>query len=213
MQVFLQKAVKDDRNLNWRLSIVCISQESFARIAGFELLRRISHRYRFGTYIHFIKGYLSTGTHRQSLNSHERLIRLAGVSHSKEARNNKLFTFAIRFAVDFYDMIERNPDWNKGVIKIFVVFPDQDLDEQRNDLLLLIETGRLPISPNNNEVIEQTQENNIKTLINDHSVDADLTIIGWHGELLKTKDAEIFLSYDKVGNILLLNGTEEKEIK
>ena len=106
-----------------------------------------------------------------------------------------------------------HPDWSKGVIKIFVVFPEDDLDEQRNDLLSLIETGRLPISPNNIEVIEQKQENDVKALINDHSVDADLTIIGLRGDLLKTKNAEIFSGYDKIGNILFVNTTEEKEIK
>ena len=56
MQVFLQKAEKDDRELNWRPSIVCISEDSFDCFAAFDLLRWVSHRFGFGTYIHFING-------------------------------------------------------------------------------------------------------------------------------------------------------------
>ncbi len=57
MQVYLQKADKEDDD--WRPSIICISDSFFDRPAAFNLLRWISHKYGFGTYMHFIKGYLS----------------------------------------------------------------------------------------------------------------------------------------------------------
>ena len=57
MQVYLQKAEKEDDD--WRPSIICISDSFFDRPAAFNLLRWISHKYGFGTYMHFIKGYLS----------------------------------------------------------------------------------------------------------------------------------------------------------
>ena len=290
IQVFLQKAEKDDRELNWRPSIVCVSQDSFQRLAAFDLLRWISHRYGFGTYIHYINGYLSVETHRESEKALDRLIRLAGVSHSNvyidtlvspsytsaiaqiiqlpgiSGKENNMIMFeyarkepevlqsimesyalikSVNFDICVLRSTERgfaykseihiwitskdydnanlmillayillgHPDWSKGIIRIFVVFPKHNLDEHHNDLLSIIETGRLPISPNNVEVIEQTEDNNIKRMINQNSVDADLTIIGVRGEMLKTRNAEAFTGYDDIGNILFVNTTEEKEIK
>ena len=39
--------------------VVAISKDSFDRFAAFDLLRWISHRIGFGTYIHHINGYLA----------------------------------------------------------------------------------------------------------------------------------------------------------
>ncbi|MCV9387117.1 amino acid permease [Reichenbachiella ulvae] len=80
IQVFIQKAEKDDQN--WRPSVICISGDAFERPAAFELMRWISHRYGFGTYLHFIKGYFSKETYEQSRSELERLIRVADISNS-----------------------------------------------------------------------------------------------------------------------------------
>src|SRR5690606_13714612 len=53
LQVFLQKAEKE-KVVSWRPSVVCISENSFERFAAFDLLRWISQKYGFGTYIHRI---------------------------------------------------------------------------------------------------------------------------------------------------------------
>lgn len=81
LQVFLQKADKEQSG-SWRPSAVCISEHSFERLAAFDLLRWISQRYGFGTYIHKINGYLSRSTHKQSKEAQSRLIRLAEQSRS-----------------------------------------------------------------------------------------------------------------------------------
>ena len=60
LQVFLQKSSTIQES-TWRPSVVCISQHSFRRLDAFELLRWISHRYGFGTYIHHIEGYDGAG--------------------------------------------------------------------------------------------------------------------------------------------------------
>ncbi len=83
LQVFLQTARKGDTQLNWRPSIVGLSKHSLERQSAFELVRWISHHHGFGTYIHFIEGYLSRTTHQQSVELLSRLIRLAGASRGR----------------------------------------------------------------------------------------------------------------------------------
>ncbi|MCB0554581.1 MAG: amino acid permease [Phaeodactylibacter sp.] len=81
LQVFLQKAEKE-KAISWRPSAVCISEHSFDRMAAFDMLRWISQRYGFGTYIHRINGYLSKSTHQESKEAKERLIKIAEASKS-----------------------------------------------------------------------------------------------------------------------------------
>ena len=82
LQVFLQKSRNDDDEPSPRPSVVCISSVSFERIAAFELLRWISHRYGFGTYLHYIKGYLSRASNEESRDTLDKLVHLANVSAS-----------------------------------------------------------------------------------------------------------------------------------
>ncbi len=81
LQVFLQKADKEQTG-SWRPSVVCISENSFDRISAFEILRWLSQRYGFGTYIHKINGYLSRSTHQQAKLCKDRLIKMAETSRS-----------------------------------------------------------------------------------------------------------------------------------
>ncbi len=84
LQVFLQKAGTDEvpERERWRPSVVCLSRNSFERFDSYELLRWLSHKYGFGTYIHLIEGYLSAASARQSEEDLGRLIRIADISKS-----------------------------------------------------------------------------------------------------------------------------------
>ncbi|MCO6480725.1 MAG: amino acid permease [Phaeodactylibacter sp.] len=81
LQVFLQKTEKEQTG-SWRPSAVCISEHSFDRLSAFDMLRWISQRYGFGTYIHKISGYLSKATHQEAKKSKDRLIKMAEASDS-----------------------------------------------------------------------------------------------------------------------------------
>ncbi|MCB0612895.1 MAG: amino acid permease, partial [Phaeodactylibacter sp.] len=81
LQVFLQKTEKE-QTASWRPSAVCISEQSFERLAAMDMLRWISQRYGFGTYIHKISGYLSKATHQEAKKAKERLIKMAEASDS-----------------------------------------------------------------------------------------------------------------------------------
>ncbi len=80
-QVFLQKTDKE-KIRSWRPSAIAISSSSFERISAFEFLSWIAHRYGFGTYIHYIKGYLSKESNKEARSCKDQLIRYAETSES-----------------------------------------------------------------------------------------------------------------------------------
>lgn len=80
LQVFLQKAEKGEDN--WRPSVICISADFFQRPAAFQFMRWLSHRYGFGTYLHFINGYFSKESYAQSQDQIRRLLKISGASKS-----------------------------------------------------------------------------------------------------------------------------------
>lgn len=82
LQIFLQKADQDDEAQNWRPAVVCLSRRSFERFDSFDVLRWLSHRYGFGTYIHLIEDYLSRAAKETAERDRKRLIRLANISES-----------------------------------------------------------------------------------------------------------------------------------
>ncbi len=106
-----------------------------------------------------------------------------------------------------------HPQWKKAQIKIFALVPQEDINEQKSELMELIETGRLPISAHNILIIEKSEDKSSKDIINEKSKDADLTIVGFRGEAIKQLGEEMFSGYDEIGNVLYVNSTEKKEIK
>ena len=104
-----------------------------------------------------------------------------------------------------------HPEWNKGVIMIFALYPEEEMEEQRNKLLDLIRSGRLPISPENIELIPLDQKQHDKQVISEKSVDADLIIIGFRDRDLKL-GMKLFTGFEDVGNVLFVNSDKQKEI-
>jgi len=289
LQVFLQKAEKE-KSGNWRPSAVCISENSFERLAAFDLLRWISQRYGFGTYIHKISGYLSKSTNEEARSSKDRLIKMAEAAESNiyidtlispsytsaiaqtiqlpgisGTDNNLLLleyskskgdnlqdivdNFGLIKSVQFdslilgssergfglkkeihvwitsdnYDnanlmillayIISGHKDWEDGQIKIFALYPDDTCDDERIRLFKLIDDGRLPISKNNIQVIARKHDIDKRTVIAEKSQDADLTIIGFHGEALKHAGISIFEGYDTIGNTVFVSSASSKVIE
>lgn len=58
LQIFLQKGEEVERSTHWRPFVVSINS-SIEGANAFNMTKWISHKYGFGTYIHYIKGYLS----------------------------------------------------------------------------------------------------------------------------------------------------------
>ncbi len=256
MQVFLQKSEKE-QSQSWRPSAIAISEDSFTRLSAFKLLRWIAHRYGFGTYIHYIKGYLSKETNLEATRSKKQLITMADVSDSNvfidtlvspsftstvaqiiqlpgisgKENNLLLFEFHKNHPDNLLDIVDNlgliksvnfdliilasserefgimkqihlwispydfenatlmillayillgHPDWKKSTINIHAVFPEDSIIEERERLFLLIQAGQLPISPKNIEFIAQKSAMSMKRIINEKSIDADLTIVGFN---------------------------------
>ena len=106
-----------------------------------------------------------------------------------------------------------HPEWRKGLIKIFAVYPEKDIEVQKEMLISLIKSGRLPISPNNVELISYDEGGFTKNMISEHSADADLTIVGFKNEDIHGEETTVFTDYKDVGNILFVNSNQHKEIK
>lgn len=289
MQVFLQKTDKEGDRGHWRPSVICISNTTFSRFSAFDLLRWISYKYGFGTYIHRINGYLSKETHAQAQEVMDRLISVSEFSKSNvyldtlispsytsaiaqviqlpgisgKENNMILFEFSkadpdnLEDIVDNFQLIKSmefdicilatsdrkfgikkeiniwitskdyenanlmilmayiiigHPEWKRGNIKIFVISTEEEIIEQREKLLSMINSGRLPISPNNVQFIIQEVHTDPRSIINEKSRYADLTILGFRNELIRHKETDVFRGYEDVGDILFVNTNKQKMI-
>lgn len=102
-----------------------------------------------------------------------------------------------------------HPEWKKGMIKIFDVCKEKDLEETREKIYELVNTGRLPISKKNIEIIKKDETVSMKNLINERSAGAALTLVGFLGDQLKHHKHNLFKGYDKTGHMLFVNARKE----
>ncbi len=288
LQVFLQKADKEKGN--WRPSAVALTSDSFQRLGAFDMLRWISQKYGFGTYIHQIKGYLSRQTNQEAKTIKERLIRMGEASDSNiyvdtmispsytssvaqviqlpgiagTENNLLLLEFSKNDPQDLEDIIDNfklirsidfdiailassergfglkkqihiwltssdfdnanlmillayilmgHKDWSGAEIKIFALYPEDTCEVERQHLYQLIDAGQLPISTQNIEIIARDPKMDTRSVINEKSQDADLTILGFREEAVKHNGQEVFAGYSNIGNILFVNAVEQKDIK
>ena len=288
LQIFLQrKSDGIEKSVHWRPFVVCISDAYFKRTNGFDMTKWISYKYGFGTYIHFIKGYLSTKTYEESKNVKHRLLKekktnvyidtmispsytsaLAQVvqlsSISGKDNNLILLEYCDSEKASFEDVISNfnllhttgydvaimrsnnekidkkeeihiwissrdyensnmmillayiilgHPEWKNAQIKVFTIYPKNQFEDYKNQMFDYIESGRLPISPRNMKMVPYDEDISTKDIINERSQNADLTIIGFRGELVKKQKLDIFEGYNDIGNILFVNSTERKNIE
>lgn len=82
LQVFLQKQNTEKPEEYWRPSVVCVSRNSFKRLGAFDLMRWISHRYGFGTYIHYIEDFLTHESNIEAEKAKNRLLNLTSNTKS-----------------------------------------------------------------------------------------------------------------------------------
>lgn len=82
MQVFLQKTDKENKEEAWRPAVLCLSKDSFERYGALEMMKWISYRYGFGTYIHFEKAYFSKESKANAALKLDKLIKAGSNLHS-----------------------------------------------------------------------------------------------------------------------------------
>lgn len=288
LQVFAQRADQEDREVSWRPFLICITEDTFKRRSAYDMVRWISHKYGFGTYIHFIKGMLNKETNEQSKVVFDRLLKLSTQKKSNvyldtiispsytsaiaqaiqlttisgKSNNMLLFEFkheepeTLTNAINNFDIIRSggfdlcildttekgfgyncqiniwisakdienanlmillsyiimgHPDWCEGVIKIYALFPSHEIDTQKEKLLDLISSGRLPISPSNINLINFEEDEDPHDIISAYSEDADLTVIGFTHKDLE-EGADYFTRFKGMSNTLFVNAYKDKVI-
>jgi amino acid transporter len=103
-------------------------------------------------------------------------------------------------------------DWKKSNIKIFDLCKQGKEGETRQQLEELIIKGRLPITVKNIEIIPEDPGTGFKKIINQKSLDAGLTLIGFREDAVKHQGVNLFTGYEEMGNILFINSHSQKEI-
>jgi hypothetical protein len=289
LQILAQRADREDLDEHWRPFTICVSQDTFMRRSAFDMLRWISLKYGFGTYIHYIKGFLTEKTNQESREVLGKLIQLAAGSKNRvyldtiispsytsaiaqviqlsgisgKGNNMILFEFSqgepetLEEALNTHDILHAtgfdlcvlntsykgfgykkqihiwitsadydnanlmillgyiilgHPEWKDGIIKIFAIYQPEEADQRREELKSLIKEGRLPISLGNIRMISAVEDMATRELIGTTSADADLTIVGFRHEQIKTEGFKLFTGYDKLGNILFVSANKKKEI-
>ena len=83
LQIYLQKKNTEEEDDSWRPFVICVSEDSLKSRDSFNLVRWISHKYGFGTYMHYLKGYLSKSTYAESKEIQNKLLILAEGNKSR----------------------------------------------------------------------------------------------------------------------------------
>jgi len=109
-------------------------------------------------------------------------------------------------------IISGHPDWKKSSITIFEICKPEKYDETKRGLSELVQTGRLPITEKNIEIVLEESEMPEKKLINMKSSKAALTMIGLKREGLKHSWENILTGYDDLGTVLFVNSHDQKDI-
>ena len=105
-----------------------------------------------------------------------------------------------------------HPDWKKAQIKIFDICRQEELEETKKVMHDLVNTGRLPITEKNIKMIIQNPDVSAKSIINEHSANAGLTLIGIREELVKHEKEKLFEGYDEIGTTLFVHSKYQKDI-
>ena len=287
LQIRLQKTPPDE----WRPSIITVTDRTFDRSAPMQMLTWLSHRYGFGTYLHYIKGLLTDENYRESQEVLDRLLALqeqrqsgvfvdtmispsmrSALAQTLQApgiagveNNTVLFEFSVHDPIDVVQEVKdgvllaqtarmdslvlrhgdhhfgnrasihlwltwhdyRNaslmillsyillghPDWDEAELSIFAAFPDSQVKERTAELMALIEEGRIAISGRRLNVFPTDDRIDFSRLVEAKSADADLVLMGFTEERLKSKGSELFTRHQGLNEILWVSARESIAIE
>lgn len=82
ISVYIQKKTASSEQ-GWRPFIICLSADTFKRTTALDFVRWLSHKYGFGTYIHFTKGFLDKSSYATSKLTKQRMIALIKGTQSR----------------------------------------------------------------------------------------------------------------------------------
>lgn len=106
-----------------------------------------------------------------------------------------------------------HPDWRKSQLKIYSICAPGLEEQTREELSNLIESGRLPITFANIEILTPSGNQSTHEIITHYSSNAGLTIIGFREESIKHQGDHFFNSFQDMADLLFVNAADSKEIK
>ena len=109
-------------------------------------------------------------------------------------------------------IIHAHPDWKKSMIKVTVIVDRGGVEKNKEDMISIIENGRLPISKNKIEIIERSHGQTVFEQINSHPIKPGLHIIGFDVSNIRQTEKSIIAQYKLSGDILFVNSSYDKEI-
>ena len=83
IQNFVRKKEYNSADDHWRPFAICISDVTLQNRDAFDFMRWVSHKYGFGTHMHFIEGYLNKESHIESKKTLTELLLMAEGTKSK----------------------------------------------------------------------------------------------------------------------------------
>ncbi|MBT7994490.1 MAG: amino acid permease [Bacteroidetes bacterium] len=109
-------------------------------------------------------------------------------------------------------IISGHPDWKQSNIKIFEICKPDKIKETTDLIEKLVHKGRLPITLQSFQIIPEVENVSVKSMINEKSADAGLTLVGFRKESIKNEGRKIFLGYENLANVLFINSSKTIEI-
>jgi phage terminase large subunit-like protein len=103
-----------------------------------------------------------------------------------------------------------HPDWKNAKIKFFSLAQNGRQELERKNLTDLTKKGILTLSAHSIEIIKEEENHDSLSIINEHSKDAGLTIIGFDEDGLKF-DKNIINRLNISGDLLFVHAKGLKE--
>ena len=106
-------------------------------------------------------------------------------------------------------VLQGHPDWRDSNIQVFSIYRDGDRAKREQALRELIQAGRIPVSEQNIEMVEEMPGDLKEALIDERSKFADLTFIGFNDADIRREGVKLFEAHHGIGNILFVDAHEE----
>jgi amino acid transporter len=121
-------------------------------------------------------------------------------------RNNTNFMILLGY------IILSHPDWKRSHIKVFLTSAGEKIRGTKKELEERIAAGRLPITLSNIEFVLLDEEHTFRSVVQERSSQAGLTVIGFHEDIIKHEPVTFFSDFKNMGDIFFVNSSSPKEI-
>jgi hypothetical protein len=106
-----------------------------------------------------------------------------------------------------------HPEWKKAEIQVFYVSNAGDQEYIQQNLIHKVQESRIPISEKNIETFKLEEGETFKDLVNKHSAEAGMVVVGFTDQQLQNEQGQLFEDYDSLQDVLFVSAYREVEIK